>query len=97
MPLKISEKKTSSKYSMSFNGDFNIYNVSEITGKLRSAVGSDLSIELDLSSVKKIDTAGYQLVLLCRKECDRTGKSFSIKGMSEEARRLFSLYGEILS
>jgi len=51
------------------------------------------SIQLDLSNVESIDTAGIQLLASCRNSALARGKTFSIALMSEPVREALQITG----
>ena len=51
------------------------------------------SIQLDLSNVETIDTAGIQLLASCRNTALSRGKTFSISSMSDSVRDALQLTG----
>ena len=51
------------------------------------------SIQIDLSNVESIDTAGIQLLAACRYSALARGKSFSIALMSDPVREALQITG----
>tara|TARA_B100001029_G_C14921093_1_gene372054 strand:- start:374 stop:673 length:300 start_codon:yes stop_codon:yes gene_type:complete len=51
------------------------------------------SIQLDLSNVNSIDTAGIQLLASCRNSALARGKTFSIGSMSDSVRDTLHITG----
>ena len=51
------------------------------------------SIQLDLSKVESIDTAGIQLLASCRNSSLARGKTFSIVSMSDSVREALQITG----
>ena len=51
------------------------------------------SIQLDLSNVNSIDTAGIQLLASCRNSALARGKTFSIVSMSDSVRDALDITG----
>ena len=51
------------------------------------------SIQLDLSNVESIDTAGIQLLASCRNSALSRGKTFSIALMSDPVREAMQITG----
>ncbi|PKL37956.1 MAG: hypothetical protein CVV44_12370 [Spirochaetae bacterium HGW-Spirochaetae-1] len=87
------EKKGSGDISLSIKGDMTIYTVNELKQSLLNGLeGSTGQIELDLGQVSRIDTAGYQLLLLLDREALAENKKIVIKKLSGEVKRLFNLY-----
>ena len=61
---------------------------------LRDLVESDRnSIQLDLSNVESIDTAGIQLLASCRNSALSRGKTFRIALMSDPVRKALQITG----
>ena len=80
------------KTSLTINGDFTVYTVSELKDGLIETLNESVSLEIDMSNISKIDTAGYQLLLLLSREAGELNKDFSIVSPSSDAERLFRLY-----
>ena len=51
------------------------------------------SVEIDLSGVEAIDTAGVQLLAVCRKNALEIGKSFQITSTSESVSDALKITG----
>lgn len=49
--------------------DLTIYTAAEMKAQLMDMLESDAEIELDLSQVNELDTAGLQLLILAKREC----------------------------
>ena len=95
--MKITEKKKNKdKLSISIEGNINIYSVKELKDRFLVFVEENKNFELDLSSVDIVDTAGFQLIALLKKELSDRNKSFKVINPSNEVVRIFDLYGEAL-
>jgi anti-anti-sigma factor len=77
---------------MKIEGNMDIYSVSDIKSGLSKGFMSSSGIEIDMSEVSEIDTAGFQLLVLARREAGRTGKSFRIVAMSQPVSSVIELY-----
>lgn len=78
--------------------DLTIYHALELKQKLLDALAANDELELDLSQVNEIDTAGLQLLLLLKKEAQRAGKRAVIVAHSQAVRSLIDfchLAGEL--
>ena len=62
------------------------------TGESRPASGASARLEIDLSAVGEIDTAGFQLLVLVKREAQRLGKQAHIVAHSEAVRELLDFY-----
>lgn len=74
------------------DGEMNIYNALEVKSHLVGAVRAADVLELDLSHVSEIDTAGLQLLLLAKQESVRLDKTLRITAHSDAVRELIDFY-----
>ncbi|HET6718930.1 MAG TPA: STAS domain-containing protein [Rhodocyclaceae bacterium] len=68
--------------------DMTIYHALEQKTLLLDALAEGRTLELDLSQVGAIDTAGLQLLLLIKREAGRAGKQLKLTGHSPSVREL---------
>lgn len=68
--------------------DLTIYHALEHKQTLLDALDAASELELDLAKVSEIDTAGLQLLILLKKEAQRTGKRVAIVAHSQAVRKL---------
>ncbi len=68
--------------------DLTIYNALAQKQTLLDALDATGKLELDLSQVGEIDTAGLQLLILLKKEAQRAGKCVSIVAHSQAVSSL---------
>lgn len=68
--------------------DMNIYHVGEQKQQLIDALAQHKALELDLSQVEQIDTAGLQLLILVKREALRLGKEIRITAHSQAVREI---------
>lgn len=71
---------------LSLAEELTIYNAFELKQRLLDGLTTADDLELDLSQVAKIDTAGLQLLLLIKKEASRQGKHLAIVAHSQAVR-----------
>ncbi|MBK7417094.1 MAG: STAS domain-containing protein [Dechloromonas sp.] len=67
--------------------DLTIYNAMEQKQQLLDALGQAEHLELDLSQVAEIDTAGLQLLILAKREAARLNKDLDIVAHSPNVRQ----------
>jgi len=72
--------------SLYLTEDLSIYHANEHKQLLLDALSSTDHLELDLSQVSEIDSAGLQLLILLKKEAQRAGKRISIVAHSQSVR-----------
>lgn len=75
-----------SSQTLSLAKDLTIYQALELKNVLLDALSATDDLELDLSQVGEIDTAGLQLLILLKKEAQRTGKHVAIVAHSQPVR-----------
>lgn len=71
---------------LSLAEDLTIYHALEQKAHLLDALANSDELELDLLQVGEIDTAGLQLLLLLKKEAQRTHKTVAIVAHSQAVR-----------
>lgn len=74
-------------------GEMTIYHVAELKKELAPCFDSLPEVEIDLSEVGEIDTAGFQLLLLAKREAIRSGKSLRLVAHSPAALEVLDLLG----
>ncbi len=67
--------------------DLTIYHALELKQKLLEALAAEQALELDLSRVTEIDTAGLQLLILAKREAGVLGKALAIVAHSPSVRQ----------
>ena len=79
---------------LTIKGNCLIQELGSLVKSLGELVESDRnSIQLDLSKVESIDTAGIQLLASCRNSALSRGKTFSIALMSDPVREALQITG----
>lgn len=87
--MKFSTKTTSSGATrVTVNGDLTIYHAAEIKHYLVDGVRASAVLELDLSHVQEMDTAGFQLLALAKRESQQAGHTLRIVGHSPAVREV---------
>jgi anti-anti-sigma factor len=74
------------------DGDMTIYNALEVKQHLIAAVRSANTLELDLSHVSEMDTAGFQLLVLSKQESQRLERTLRITAHSDAVREIIQFY-----
>lgn len=74
------------------DGSMNIYNAVEIKGRLMDGLRAAPILELDLSHVSEVDTAGIQLLILVKRESQRLEHDLRIVAHSPAVREVIDFY-----
>ncbi|MDD3352362.1 STAS domain-containing protein [Zoogloea sp.] len=75
-----------------FAEDFTIYRVAELKPLLLESLQGHDRIELDLSGVEHMDSAGCQLLMLVKREASAAGKVLAIAAHSPAVQSLIEFY-----
>jgi anti-sigma B factor antagonist len=90
-----SGKKKKNMLTAQIVGEVNIYTTAQCRAELLELLAKTETLELTLSGVTQMDTAGFQLLLALKREFERTGKTLVLTGHSPAVLRVFDLYGAI--
>ncbi|MDX9995117.1 MAG: STAS domain-containing protein [Rhodocyclaceae bacterium] len=74
------------------DGPMTIYNAAEIKAQLLNGVQTANILELDLSHVGEIDTAGFQLLVMAKRESQRLEHTLRIIAHSPAVREVIDFY-----
>ncbi|SHN45360.1 STAS domain-containing protein [Cryptosporangium aurantiacum] len=83
---------------LELNDELTIVTAADTVQRLRPYLAGGAELELDLSGVTDIDTAGLQLLLVARREAERLGTSVTLADPSDVVRNLLEftrLTGEL--
>ena len=73
-------------------GEMGIYAAAELKARLLSAVEDCAELEIDLSRVEEIDSAGLQLLILAKRHALAQNKTLTLTGHSRAVLELLELY-----
>ncbi len=74
------------------DGPMTIYNATEIKSQLMNGMANASIVELDLSHVNEMDTAGFQLLVMAKRESQRHGHTLRIVAHSQAVRDVIDFY-----
>ena len=72
-------------------GELTIYTASEFKSQLEAAFAQEKEIEINLSQVTEMDTAGLQLLILAKREAEARKASINLVAHSEVVRDVIDL------
>ncbi len=72
--------------------DMTIYNAAVQKQMLLEALAECDELDLDLSQVAEMDTAGFQVLLLAKREALKAGKAVNLSAHSKAVTELLDLY-----
>lgn len=80
---------------LALDTDLTIYHALEAKRQLLDAVRSRKTLELDLSRVNEMDTAGFQLLVLAKREAQRLGRRLAIVAHSPAVLEVIEFYNMV--
>ncbi|MCX7166842.1 MAG: STAS domain-containing protein [Rhodocyclales bacterium] len=80
---------------LTVDGDLTIYHATEIRQRLIDGIRSGPVLELDLSHVGEMDTAGFQLLALAKREALRLDHALRIVGHSLAVREVIEFFNMV--
>lgn len=75
--------KKNAVYKLPIEGELTIYTAADTKGKLVAALESKQPVEIDLSQVDEIDSAGLQLLILAKREAARNERTLTLVNHSQ--------------
>lgn len=76
-----------------FEGEMTVYRALEVKLALLAALADAHALEIDLSAVGEIDSAGVQLLLLVRRQAEASGKAVRLAAASEAVAETLDILG----
>ena len=80
---------------LTLEADLTIYNAVATRSQLLDAVRKLKTLELDLSQVGEMDTAGFQLLVLAKREAQRLGRNLRIVAHSPAVLEVIEFYNMV--
>ena len=78
--------------NITINEDMTIYNAATQKPMLLEALADCQELDLDLSQVSEMDTAGFQVLLLAKREALKANKTVRLTAHSKAVTELLDLY-----
>ena len=79
-------------HRLPLEGEMTIYNAAEMKARLIEAIDNHKELEIDLARITEMDSAGFQLLLLAKREAGNQKKSLRLSNHSEACLELINLY-----
>jgi anti-sigma B factor antagonist len=77
--------------TLRLDGELTIYRAAELKPLLLDAVAEHAALEIDLSAVSEIDSAGVQLLMLAKRQAQALGRELRLAGHSAPVVEVFEL------
>ncbi len=79
-------------HRLKVSGELNIYTAVEFKQQLLEQLARAPRVEIDLSQVSEIDTAGFQVLYLARREASRDDKPLRLAAASRAVKDVIQAY-----
>lgn len=90
--MSVSAQWSGDRCRLGIDDDLTIYTAAALKQALLDPLGKADEVELELSRVAECDTAGFQLLVLLKREAEAEGKRLSLTGHSPAVLKVFDLY-----
>jgi anti-anti-sigma factor len=80
------------RHTLSLTEDMTIYNAAVQKQQLLAALNSCDELDLDLQQVGEMDTAGFQVLMLTKREAVSAGKTMRLTAHSKAVTEMLDLY-----
>ena len=90
MPIQCAQE--GARCGLQIVGDMTIYTAADLQQQLLDALMTGAELEVDLSQVSELDTAGVQQLLLAAREAARLGKTLRLLAPNAVTREVLELY-----
>ncbi len=90
--MSLTARTSKGKCRAKIDGDMSIYTAAGMKDTLLQKLAKCQVMELDLSQVTELDTAGFQLLVLLKREAERNETPLLIKNHSSAVQDVFGLY-----
>ena len=90
--MEIDMHNSNGRCAMALGGELTIYAAAELKERLVGAVDDSGEMEIDLSNVSDIDSAGLQVLVLAKRHALAAGKTLQMVGHSRPVMELLELY-----
>jgi len=77
--------------TLEIEGELTIQTAADRRGALLAMADGGSDLDLDLSAVTELDTAGLQLLLLARREAELSGHRLTVSGASQAVRDVLAI------
>lgn len=81
----------STNCQFSIEGELTIYTAADTKARLTPALAQSNTLEIDLSRVCELDSAGVQLLLLAKRECEKRNGRLHLHGHSAAVSEVLNM------
>ncbi len=89
--MSVHVEQTDHRYTLRIDGEMTIYSAAEHKTRLLEHLGDSDELELDLAGVDEMDSAGLQILLVLKREVERSGRSLRLRNHSRAVYEVLEL------
>lgn len=89
--MELQWERTETLHRLQIAGDMTIYTALELKQQLVASLTAGPALEVDLSAVSELDTAGLQQLVLARRQAMRSGRPWRLVAMSAAVQEVLAL------
>lgn len=90
--MQVGIEQVGNTVHLSPEGEMTIYHAAELKDKMLSAIRSGDEVEINLSGVSEMDTAGFQLLVMVKRDLTGRGGSLRLVGHSPATLEVLDWY-----
>lgn len=90
--MSVSIEKKDGLCKLRVETDMTIFNAAELKNELLSDMEDCSALEVDLSQVSEMDTSGFQLLFMMKREAALRNRDFKISSHSQATEAVITLY-----
>jgi len=90
--MEINQQINEGKCQLEIIGEMSIYEAAELKEQLLNALEDCQDLEINLAQVSEIDTVGFQLLVLAKREAEQAEKTLQLVAHSEAALEVIETY-----
>ena len=90
--MKIHVETDNERRQLLVDGDMNIYSAQYLKQQFLNHLASTTELEINLAQVGEMDTAGFQVLYLAKREAIKSGKALRLTSHSPAVLKIIDLY-----
>ena len=90
--MAVTSRRKTKVHRLKLEGEMSIYNAVETKERLMTALQQHQETEIDLAKVTEMDSAGFQLLLLAKREAAAQDKTLRLVNHSDATLDIINLY-----
>jgi len=93
LSVKHDDSHPGGSVQLSISGDMTIYAIADLKEAITPEITGQAIVDLNLSEVEEIDSAGIQLIMALRNHLIKANKTIQLTGTNGTVSKLLEVYG----